>query len=231
MRLKKFIDFIKENESNSYSLPEKVKSRLTEDGKGNYVFHHYSTQKRDFIKPTSGVGSFIVSREEASALSSVDGLAQYYTMGGQVESGVGSVQHTILVPKDEVYYFNQDALYFYDEAKERFEKARPGQAFSPNYQIAWISKVANENGFKMIVCEWRDGDLRGQTTIPLIPEKENIEMKPRKKEEYMVGDKVNIFGEDGVITKIEGDIIKYEGERSSGSINFVRNPRSIRKIE
>ena len=239
MGIKKFNDFIKssysimENESNHYVLPEKVKSRLTEDGKGNYVFHHYSGQKRDFIKPTSGVGSLIVNRAEASALGSVGGVAQYYTMEGQVESGVGNVQHTILVPKDEVYYFNQDALNFYDEAKERFTKhfGEYPMAFSPNFQAAWISKVANENGFKMIVCEWRDGELRGQTTIPLIPEKENIEMKPRKKEEYMIGDKVNIFGDDAVITKIEGDIIEYKGERSSGSINFVRNPRSIRKIE
>ena len=62
-----------ENESNHYVLPEKVKSRLTEDGKGNYVFHHYSYSKRDVIKPTDGVGSDIVSKEELPALSSVGG--------------------------------------------------------------------------------------------------------------------------------------------------------------
>lgn len=240
MGMKNFKDFvnlsekIKENEGNKYYsnlLPEKVKKRLTEDGKGNYVFHHYSFLGRDVIKPTSGSGSLIVNRGEASALSSVGGVSQYYTTEGQKEMGTGPELHTVLIPKNEVYYLQEDPLNFYDEAKERFEKVRPGQAFNPNYQAAWISKVANENGFKMIVSEWRNGELRGQTTIPLIPEKENVEMKSREKEEYGIGDKVNIFGDDVLITKIEGDIIEYKGERSSGSINFVRNPRSIRKIQ
>jgi len=205
-----------ENESNHYVLPEKVKSRLTEDGKGNYVFHHYSGQKRDFIKPTSGVGSLIVNRAEASALGSVGGVAQYYTMEGQVESGVGNVQHTILVPKDEVYYFNQDALNFYDEAKERFTKhfGEYPMAFSPNFQAAWISKVANENGFKMIVSEWRGGELRGQTTIPLIPEKENIEMNPR--DEMKPGDLISVYGQRAKFISKEGNKITYELLRSPG---------------
>ena len=236
MGLKKFMDFlessymIKENESNPDLLPEKVKSRLTEDGKGNYVFHHYSYERRDSIKPTDGTGSRIVSRDESPALSSVGGVAQYYTMENQVESGVGPILHTVLVPKNEVYYLQTDALDFYDEAKERFSKVRPGQAFNPNYQAAWISKLANENGFKMLVSEWRDGELRGQTTIPLIPEKTNIAMKTRKEDTFEVGDKVNVYGEDGVVTGIEGDTLTYKGERSSGSINFVRSRRLIRKI-
>jgi hypothetical protein len=238
-----FLDFIKyssktnENKETSrynYVLPEKVKRRLTDDGKGNYVFHHYSSQRRDVIKPTSGVGSLIVSREEASALSSVEGVAQYYT-DRTVEPGVGKILHTVLVPKDEVYYLQTDALNFYDEAKERFQKVRPGQAFSPNYQAAWISKIANENGFKILVSEWGLNKLRGQTTLPLIPEKENVEMKPEEK--FEIGEKIIIYPESpfkkyAEITKIEGDILYCKPEDSTKleSFNMIFDRRSISKI-
>ena len=240
MGIKKFNDFIKssysimENESNHYVLPEKVKSRLTEDGKGNYVFHHYSYSKRDVIKPTDGVGSDIVSKEELPALSSVGGVAQYYTMDSQKEPGTGPILHTILIPKDEVYYLQTDGLNFYNEAKERFNEVRPGQAFSPNYQAAWISKVANENGFKMLVSEWRGEDLRGQTTIPLVPEKENTGMKPR--DEMRPGDLISVYGEKVKLISIEGNKITYEylsgskeGQMGSDVIASW-NRRAIRKI-
>lgn len=240
MGIKKFNDFIKssysivENESNHYVLPEKVKSRLTEDGKGNYVFHHYSYSRRDVIKPTDGVGSDIVSKEELPALSSVGGVAQYYTMDSQKEPGTGSILHTILIPKNEVYYLQTDGLNFYNEAKKRFNKVRPGQSFSPNYQASWISKIANENGFKMLVSEWRGEDLRAQTTIPLVPEKENTEMKSR--DEMRPGDLISIYGEKVKLISIEGNKITYEylsgtkeGQMDSTEISSW-NRRSIRKV-
>ena len=239
MRIKKFSDFVnyssKTNENdirniNTYLLPEKVKKRLTEDGKGNYVFHHYSRNKKDVIKPTDGTGNLIVSRDESQALSSVGGVSMYYTMSGQLESGVGTILHTVLIPKNEVYYLQTDALDFYDEAKERFRKVRPSQAFNPNHQAAWISKLSNENGFKMLVSEWRDGELRAQTCLPLIPENENIEMKPREKETFKVGDRVNIYGRDAIITEIKGGIAYYKGETSAGQINFERENKLIKKI-
>jgi hypothetical protein len=211
-------------------LPESVEKRLTEDGNGNYVFHHYSSSKRDSIKPTTGDGSFMVSKEEASALASVNGVAQYYAMADQKEQGTGNVQHTVLVPMDEVYYLQEDKLNLYDKAKEEFQKARPGQAFNPNYQAAWIGKVANDMGYKMLVSEWRNGELRAQTTLELKPEAENIEMKPREKVTFNVGDKVNVFGDDAIVTEVNGDIVSYKGERSSGSLNVVRSKQSIKKI-
>jgi hypothetical protein len=211
-------------------LPQKVQDRLTDDGKGNYVFHHYSFEKRDKIKPTSGEASLIVSKEEASAISSVGGVGQYYTMQNQVEPGVGPILHTVLVPKEEVYYLQEDKLGLYDKAKEEFQKARPGQAFSPNYQAAWIGKVANDLGYKILVSEWRNGELRGQTTLELKPEEKNIDFSPRKEEVYQVGDKVNISGEDAVITDIKNNIITFKGEKSSGSINLARSKNLIRKV-
>jgi len=152
------------------------------------------------------------------------------TLADQKEQGTGNVQHTVLVPMDEVYYLQEDKLNLYDKAKEEFQKARPGQAFSPNYQAAWIGKVANDMGYKMLVSEWRNGELRAQTTLELKPESNNIEMKPREKVTFNVGDKVNVFGEDAVVTEVNGDIVSYKGDRSSGSINVVRSKQSIKKI-
>ena len=211
------------------TLQPEVAEKLTEDGKGNYVFNHYSDKKREVIKPGTGQNN-ITSREEASALSAVGGLAQYYTMDMQKEPGTGPNQHTILIPKDRVYYFNKDQEGFYDEAKRRFEAVRPGQAFSPNYQVAFITQVANDNGYDMVVANWRNGELRAQTTMELTPSDKIIEFKPLKKVTYEVGDTIEVYGGKAKITAIDGDIITFKGETSSGSINFKRSPKSIQKV-
>lgn len=210
-------------------LEPEVAEKLTEDGNGNYVFNHYSDKKRDVIKPGTGQ-NMITSREEASALSAVNGLAQYYTMDMQKEPGTGPNQHTILIPKDRVYYFNKDQEGFYEEAKRRFEEVRPGQAFSPNYQVAFITQVANENGYDMVVANWRNGELRAQTTMELTPSDKIIEFKPLKEVKYEVGDTIEVYGGKAKITAIDGDIITFKGETASGSINFKRSPKSIQKV-
>lgn len=162
-------------ESNSYKLPEKVADRLTEDGEGNYVFYHYSSAKRDIIIPGTGQNTLLTSREEASALSSVGGLAMYYVRPNYAEPGVGRFMHIVKVPIGKVYDFNSDPLFFYEESKDKFEKIydgvnRPKLAFNPNYQLAWITKLANERGFDMVVCRWSNNELRAQTTLSLEPE-------------------------------------------------------------
>jgi hypothetical protein len=170
MYIKKFKLF---ESISSYEVPKNVKDRLSDDGYGNYIFYHYSREERSEIKPGTGQNTLKTSREEIASLSSIGGLAMYYTLEGQKEYGMGSWKHTVKIPYNKVYYFNEDALNFYDIAYERFRKIydgndRPKLAFNPNYQIAWITKVANENGFKMIVAEW-DKKLRAQTTLTLIP--------------------------------------------------------------
>jgi len=210
-------------------LQPEVAEKLTEDGNGNYVFNHYSDKKRDVIKPGTGQ-NIITSREEGNALSAVGGIAQYYTMDMQKEMGTGPNQHTILIPKDRVYYFNKDQEGFYDEAKRRFEEVRPGQAFNPNYQVAFITQVANDNGYDMVVANWRNGELRAQTTIELTPSDKNIQFKPLKEVTYEVGDTIEVYGTKAKITDIDGDIITFKGETTGGSINFKRSPKSIQKV-
>jgi hypothetical protein len=209
-------------------LSPEVSSKLTEDKSGNFVFHHYSNEKRDVIKPGTGE-NIITGKEEGGALSAVGGLAMYYTMDNQVEPGVGNVLNTVLVPNGKVYDFNSDPDNFYDEAKKRFEATRPSQSFSPNYQLAFITQIANENGYDMVVAKWRNNELRAQTTMSLEASKDNVSMKPIAEEIYRVGDNVEVYGSKGRITSIDGDIITFKGEGVGGQINFKRFPKSISK--
>jgi hypothetical protein len=209
-------------------LSPEVSSKLTEDKSGNFVFHHYSNDKRDVIKPGTGE-NIITGKEEGGALSAVGGLAMYYTMDNQVEPGVGNVLNTVLVPNGKVYDFNSDPDNFYDEAKKRFEATRPSQSFNPNYQLAFITQVANENGYDMVVTKWRNNELRAQTTMSLEASKDNVSMKPIAEETYKVGDNVEVYGSKGKITSIDGDIITFKGEGVGGQINFKRFPKNISK--
>jgi hypothetical protein len=158
----------------NYKLPQSIDNRLEDDGKGNYLFYHYSPERRSKIKPGTGQNTLKTARDEIAALSSVGGLGMYYVSGDEKEFGMGPWQHIIKVPYDEVYYFNEDALDLYEVAYNRFRERyngvdRPLLAFNPNYQVAWITKVANERGFKMIVAEW-SRSLRAQTGIELTPD-------------------------------------------------------------
>jgi hypothetical protein len=212
------------------TLPDNVAKRLTEDGNGNYVFHHYSRQQRDKILPSTGSGSLFTSREEQAALSSIGGMAMYYAQNGQKEAGVGNELHTIVIPKDKVYYMNEDVLDFFSQAKEEFLKymnrGKPREkwtqfAFEPNYQVAFITKIANENGFEMVVNKWRnDVDFRAQTTLTLKPEKEDIPFK-KSDSKIDVGDKVFVFGQEGLITEInDNGVARYTAKSSAGRINI-----------
>jgi hypothetical protein len=212
--------------SDRKQLPEKISSKLTEDGNGNYVFQHWSSERRKEIKPGRGENA-ITGKDEARSLNAVDGLAMFYTMKGQAEQGVGNVLHTVVVPKDKVYDAFNDPEGFEKKAREEFEKVRPGQSFDDNYRAAFITKVANDNGYDIAIYPWRNNEYRAQTTLTLKPEEENIEFKEKEKEVYKVGDKVNISGNDVTITDVSGDIVRYRGNGVEGSINVARNPRLI----
>ncbi|MBW3004057.1 hypothetical protein KY337_05835, partial [Candidatus Woesearchaeota archaeon] len=72
------------------------------------------------------------------------------------------------IPKEKVYDFNNDPLNLLEEAKERHEKEHPGKAFDANTQMAYVTKIAGEKGFDMVVGEW-NGRTRAQTTKAFAP--------------------------------------------------------------
>ena len=215
------------------SVPAVVDEVLTDDGKGNYVFVHYSDEKRDTIKPMSGSKKNFTSREEVAAISSVGGVAMYYTKQGQKEGGVGDVPHTVLVPKDKVYFYgttergkvSNDPENFYPEARRRFQEyknmnnpTRPTEyAFDANNAAAWITKVAAENGYDMVVTNWGPPmSYRAQTVKELTPEAEYTGFKQIPEPKYEVGDEVFLYGQYVILTDVKPDVLTYETEAGYG---------------
>lgn len=143
-------------------------ANMTEDNEGNFVFFHVGGKGYETIKPGTGKAP-VTSREEASALSKVGGLAMYYTGPEQVErQSAQGAKYAVKVAKDKVYDFNTDKLNLIEEAKKRHDAENPGKAFDINSQIAYVTKIAGEKGFDMVVADWAGG-TRAQTTKELTP--------------------------------------------------------------
>jgi hypothetical protein len=218
------------------SVPPVVDEVLTDDGKGNYVFVHYSDEKRDTIKPMSGSKKNFTGREEVAAISSVGGVAMYYTKQGQKEQGVGNVPHTVIVPKDKVYFYgttekgkvSNDPENFEPEARRRFQEyknrgneTRPTTyAFDSNNAAAWVTKVAAENGYDMLVTNWgAPKSYRAQTVKELTPEAEYTGFKEIPDAVFEVGDEVFLQGRYGNITEVDGDVLTIKSENRLGSFD------------
>jgi hypothetical protein len=142
-------------------------ANLTEDNDGNYVFYHYSGEQRQTIDPKK-YGSKFTSRDEQAAISMVGGVSMYYTDPNTAEQGVGPVAHMVKIPKERVYDFNSDTDGLIKEAKSRFEAENPGKSFDPNTQLAYVTKIAEEKGYEMVVAQWVD-KTRAQTTKEMAP--------------------------------------------------------------
>jgi hypothetical protein len=218
------------------SVPAVVDEVLTDDGKGNYVFVHYSDEKRDTIKPMSGSKKNFTGREEVAAISSVGGVAMYYTKQGQKEQGVGNVPHTVIVPKDKVYFYgttergkvSNDPENFEPEARRRFQEyknrgneTRPTTyAFDSNNAAAWVTKVAAENGYDMVVTNWgAPKSYRAQTVKELTPEAEYTGFKQLPDDVFEVGDEVFVYGNYGNIVKVDGKVLTISQENQFGTFN------------
>jgi hypothetical protein len=221
------------------SVPAVVDEVLTDDGKGNYVFVHYSDEKRDAIKPMSGSKRNFTSREEVSAISSVGGVAMYYTKRGQKEQGVGNVPNTVIVPKDKVYFYGStekgtvfhDPEGFEEEARTRFQayrnrgnESRPTKyAFDANNSAAWVTKVAAENGYDMLVTNWGGPkSYRAQTTKELKTEDEYTGFKEIPDDVFEVGDEVFVYSRYGNITNVDGNVLTIDQENAFGRFDTMR---------
>jgi hypothetical protein len=154
----------------SVITPEKSSNfaNLTQDEQGNAVFFHVGDAGYETIKPSSGQ-STRTSKDEAAAIGKVGGVAMYYTSPNDEETMVtGPGKYAVKVPIDKVYDFNTDENNYLEEAQKRHEAENPGKAFDANSQLAYITKIAGENGYDMVVAEW-GGKTRAQTTKELVP--------------------------------------------------------------
>jgi hypothetical protein len=149
-------------------------ANMTEDGEGNFVFYHVGQEGYNTIEPRVG-DTKATSAAERSALSKVGGLAMYYTAPETGEGAVtGKAKYQVKVPVEKVYDFNNDPLNFNEEGKKRHSEENPGKAYDANTSLAYVTKIAGENGFDMVVADW-NGKTRAQTTKALAPV--DLEMK------------------------------------------------------
>lgn len=154
----------------SVITPEKSSNfaNLTQDEEGNAVFFHVGETGYETIKPSSGQ-STRTSKGEAAAIGKVGGVAMYYTSPNDSETMVtGPGKYAVKVPIEKVYDFNTDENNYLEEAQKRHEAENPGKAMDANSELAYITKIAGENGYDMVVADW-GGKTRAQTTKELTP--------------------------------------------------------------
>lgn len=154
----------------SVITPEKSSNfaNLTQDDEGNAVFFHVGDAGYETIKPSSGQ-STRTSKGEAAAIGKVGGVAMYYTSPNDSETMVtGPGKYAVKVPIEKVYDFNTDENNYLEEAQKRHEAENPGKAMDANSELAYITKIAGENGYDMVVADW-GGKTRAQTTKELTP--------------------------------------------------------------
>jgi hypothetical protein len=135
---------------------ESGRFEITEDGKGNYVFFHYSPEKIDTVDPKFfGKNAYTSDRR-------ITPISFYYTAPNRQETMVSGDPNVVLVKKEEVYPFTTDPLNLYDEAKklhdEYYGKIFKGvkKAFDAPSQATWIMRVAADRGYKMLIAAWND---------------------------------------------------------------------------
>jgi len=193
-------------------VPEAKQKKLTDDGKGNYVFFHRTGQKLSKIDPKKFGSNNATGRDERPGV----GISMFYTDNKTAEPGVpDNFIYAVRVPKEKVYPINEDPLNLYDEAKAMFEKDFPGQAFDANKQVGYITKVANEKGFEMSIIDWNMKGTkapRAQTTIAVKPEL-------YKSEEFINGSVRPKYNEE--LDKLKPGIRK--GQASAGNRNLAPN--------
>jgi len=145
-------------------------ANLTEDGKGNFVFYHFSDQNFDAPDPNRAGANRanVTSREERAALSTAGPVAMFYTDINNREGLISSeFGYEVRVPMDRVYDLDSDPLNLEEKARAAFKKENPDLAFSANHRAFAMTQVAAEEGFDMTVGRWTKGLSRAHAAKKL----------------------------------------------------------------
>lgn len=146
-------------------------ANLTEDGEGNFVFYHVTNVDLEEVDPSKyGTGeNRQTSREETNEVAKVGGVSMYYTSEKDGEKMVtGKNKYQVKVAKENVYDANEDPLNLKEKARELHEKEYSGKTYNGNTELAYMTKLAGEKGFEMVVGAW-SGKTRAQSTQKLKP--------------------------------------------------------------
>ena len=144
-------------------------ANLTTDKDNNLVFFHVSPVETETLDPAKyGTNKKrATSLEEASAMGKVGGVTMFYTKDSDGEAVVtGDYKYAVSIDPNKVYDFNEDPNNYIEEARKRHEAEHPGKAFDANTQVAYVTKIANENGFDIVVSRWNN-KTRAHTTKKL----------------------------------------------------------------
>lgn len=166
MIIKIFEDFVNRNWEISPNNSANW-ANLTIDKNGDYIFFHKSKQKLDVIDPTKygSNPSRITGNNELRSMSKVGGMSMYYTDPNMGEAGTGKYTHVVKIDKSKVYDFNVDPNGYWSKAKKIIGKGNK----SPNDQVAWVTKLACDDGWEMVLSLWMGNYTRAQTTKKLVP--------------------------------------------------------------
>jgi hypothetical protein len=225
----------------SVITPEKSSNfaNLTQDEEGNAVFFHVGDAGYETIKPSSGQ-STRTSKGEAAAIGKVGGVAMYYTSNNDSETMVdGPGKYAVKVPIEKVYDFNTDENNYLEEAQKRHEAENPGMAMDANSELAYITKIAGENGYDMVVAEW-GGRTRAQTTKELAPTDTQVSEGRRVTktfDEKYVSNKEKGFvsivpeSKDSKFQKIYDKIYKYRNSQQNYDALYKLSTSSLSREE
>ncbi len=99
----------------------------------------------------------------------------------------------------------------------------------PDNAAAWVTKVAAENGYDMVVTNWGGPkSYRAQTVKELTPEADYTGFKEIPEDVFEIGDEVFVYKRYGKITDIEGDVLTIDTENAFG--NFDRSKFQLTKF-
>lgn len=145
-------------------------ANLTEDGKGNFVFYHFSDQNFDAPDPNRAGGNRanVTSRDERAALSTAGPVTMFYTDVNNREGLISSdFGYEVRVPMERVYDLDADPLNLEEKARAAFKKDNPTLAFSASHRAFAMTQVAAEEGFDMTVGSWTKGLSRAHAAKKL----------------------------------------------------------------
>jgi hypothetical protein len=81
----------------------------------------------------------------------------YYSRPEDGETMItGESKYIVKIPMNKVYDFNTDSLNLTEKAKVLHSKEHPGKSFDANTQVAYVTKVAADFGYEMVVAEWQN---------------------------------------------------------------------------
>lgn len=165
-------DFPKDKNVNAI-VNSKIYGQLTEDGKDFIFFHASENTKLDKIgvDPAKFGSNLRTSGEERRRSVPV---SMYYTRADVSDVNYRS-KYFVRIPKNKVYFFNEDALGLKEKAMAAFIKNNKTKgydlAYDANEQIGYMMLEAKKIGYQMIIAKWGNGLLRAETVDKMFPKK------------------------------------------------------------